>query len=99
MNAPRTLREALVYFNDPENCQRFMIDLRWSDGKVRCPHCQSDKVTYLPSGRVWRCVVKHPLQKFSLKVGTVLEDSPISLEKWLPAMWLIANCKNGISSW
>jgi transposase-like protein len=99
MNAPRTLREALVYFNDFENCQRFMIDLRWPDGKVRCPHCQSDKVTYLPSGRVWRCAVKHPLQKFSLKLGTVLEDSPIGLEKWLPAMWLIANAKNGISSW
>ena len=99
MNAPRTLREALVYFNDFENCQRFMIELRWADGIVRCPSCQSEKVTYLPSGKVWRCANKHPRAKFSLKVGTVLEDSPIGLEKWLPAMWLIANCKNGISSW
>jgi transposase-like protein len=99
MNAPRTLREALVYFNDFENCQRFMIELRWTDGIVRCPTCGSEQVTYLPSGRVWRCATRHPLRKFSLKVGTILEDSPIGLEKWLPATWLIANAKNGISSW
>ncbi|MBF6568598.1 MAG: transposase [Candidatus Binataceae bacterium] len=86
MNAPRTLRAALVYFNDFENCQRFMIDLRWPDGVVRCPTCGSDKVTYLADDKRWKCYAKHPRAKFSLKVGTVLEDSPIGLEKWLPAM-------------
>src|SRR5712671_37930 len=99
MDAPRTLRTALVFFNDFENCQRFMIDLRWPDGVVRCPTCGSEKVTYLANDKRWKCYAKHPRAKFSLKVGTVLEDSPIGLEKWLPAMWLIANCKNGISSW
>jgi transposase-like protein len=76
-----------------------MIDLRWPDGKVRCPYCNSEKVTYLPSGRVWRCVNKHDRRKFSIKVGTIFEDSPIGLDKWLPAMWLVTNCKNGISSY
>jgi hypothetical protein len=96
---PNTLQEAIIYFADFENCQRTMIDLRWSDGVVRCPYCQSDKVTYLPSGKVWRCVNKHPRRKFSLKVGTIFEDSPIGLDKWFCAMWLVVNCKNGVSSY
>ncbi len=96
---PNTLQEAIIYFSDFENCQRTMIDLRWADGVVRCPYCQSDKVTYLPSGRVWRCANKHSRRKFSLKVGTVFEDSPIGLDKWFCATWLVANCKNGVSSY
>jgi transposase-like protein len=95
---PRTLQEAILYFNDFDHCQRTMIDLRWPDGKVRCPYCQSEKVVYLPSGRVWKCYTKHPRRKFSLKVGTIFEDSPIGLDKWFTAMWLLPNCKNGISS-
>ena len=66
---------------------------------VRCPHCGSEKVTYLENARLYRCYGDHPKQKFSLKVGTVFEDSPIPLEKWLPAVWLLVNCKNGISSY
>ncbi len=96
---PNTLQEAIIYFSDFENCQRFMIEIRWPDGKVRCPYCQSEKVTYLPSGKVWRCANKHARRKFSLKVGTVFEDSPIGLDKWFCAMWLIVNCKNGVSSY
>jgi transposase-like protein len=99
MNAPRTLQEAITFFSDFVNCQRFMIELRWPDAKVRCPTCQSEKVTYLANPRVWKCYAKHPRAKFSLKVGTILEDSPVGLEKWLPAIWLLANCKNGISSY
>lgn len=76
-----------------------MTELRWPDGKVTCPMCGSDNVKYLPNARVFKCFEKHPRQKFSLKVGTIFEDSPIGLEKWLPAMWLVVNCKNGISSW
>jgi transposase-like protein len=75
------------------------LNLRWPDGKTLCPHCGSDNVKYLPNARVFKCFEKHPKQKFSLKVGTIFEDSPIGLEKWLPAMWLVVNCKNGVSSW
>jgi transposase-like protein len=96
---PRTLQEAIIYFSDFENCQKFMIEIRWPDGKVKCPYCQSEKVTYLPSGRVWRCANKHARRKFSLKIGTVFEDSPIGLDKWFCAMWLVVNCKNGVSSY
>ena len=99
MKAPKTLQEAIQYFSDFENCQQFMIANRWADGKVRCPQCGSLEVNYLPNARVWKCYEKHPRQKFSLKVGTVFEDSPIPLEKWLPAVWLIVSCKNGISSY
>ena len=96
---PTTLLQAITFFANPENCRQFMTELRWPDGKVRCPHCGSDNVDYLPNARVFKCYEKHPRQKFSLKVGTIFEDSPIGLEKWLPAMWLLVNCKNGISSW
>jgi hypothetical protein len=76
-----------------------MIDLRWPDAKVRCPYCGSEKVTYLASARVYKCYGKHEKAKFSLKVGTIFEDSPIGLDKWFTALWLIVNCKNGISSY
>jgi transposase-like protein len=97
--APKTLQEAIIYFADFENCQKFMTELRWSDGKVRCPQCGSEHVTYLAKARVWKCYGKHERPKFSLKVGTIFEDSAISLSKWLTAVWLIVNCKNGISSY
>ena len=76
-----------------------MMKLRWPDGKVLCPHCGSDDVAYLPNARVFKCYQKHERQKFSLKVGTIFEDSPLGLEKWLPVMWMLTNCKNGVSSW
>ena len=76
-----------------------MAALRWPDGKVRCPACNSDKVAYLPKARVYWCKGDHKRPKFSLKVGTVFEDSPIPLSKWLPAVWMLVNDKNGISSW
>jgi transposase-like protein len=97
--SPKTLQQAIQYFSDFENCRKFMIALRWSDGIVRCPSCGSDKLTYLAKARLYRCYEKHPRQKFSLKVGTVFEDSPIPLEKWLPALWMLVNCKNGVSSY
>jgi transposase-like protein len=99
METPQTLQEAIQYFTDFENCRQFMLAVRWPDGKVACPHCHSAKVTYLQAARVYKCYGGHPKPKFSLKVGTVFEDSPIPLEKWLPAVWLLVNCKNGISSY
>jgi transposase-like protein len=99
MEGPKTLIEAVKFFSDPENCRQFMVSVRWLDGIVRCPICGSDKVTYLENARLYKCNAKHPRQKFSLKVGTVFEDSPISLQKWLPAVWMIVASKNGISSY
>jgi transposase-like protein len=98
METPTTLQQAIKYFSDLDNCQRYMIAMRWADGQVRCPSCGSEKVTYLANARLWKCYAKHPRQKFSLKVGTIFEDSPLGLDKWMMAIWLIANCKNGISS-
>jgi transposase-like protein len=99
MESPESLQEAIQFFSDFDNCRLFMAALRWPDGKVRCPSCDSDKVAYLPTARVYWCKGDHKRQKFSLKVGTVFEDSPIPLEKWLPAVWMLVNDKNGISSW
>jgi transposase-like protein len=75
-----------------------MIAVRWPDGQVRCPSCGSELITYLENARLFKCYAKHPRQKFSLKVGTIFEDSSLGLDKWMMAIWLIANCKNGISS-
>lgn len=95
---PNTLVEAIRYFSDPDICLQFLIPLRWPNG-ITCPECGSDKVTFLANARLWKCRVKHPRQKFSIKVGTIFEDSPIGLDKWLAAIWMIANCKNGVSSY
>jgi transposase-like protein len=98
VKAPNTLQEAIIYFADADNCNRFVIDLRWKDGKAHCPYCDSLKVTYLANARVWKCYEDHAKAKFSLKIGTIMEDSALGIDKWLVAMWLIVNCKNGISS-
>jgi len=98
MDGLKTLQEAIIHFSNFENCKAVMMRLRWPDGKVKCPHCGSEKVTFLSKNRVWKCYAGHPSPKFSLKTGTIFEDSPLPLEKWLPALWLLVNCKNGISS-
>ena len=77
METPRTLQEAIQYFTDFENCRQFMVAIRWLDGKVRCPKCGSEKVAFLEKAKLYKCYGKHPRAKFSLKVGTVFEDSPI----------------------
>jgi transposase-like protein len=98
-HTPKTLLEAIKFFDNYENCKHYMMKVRWPDGVVRCPQCNSDHVTYLENARVWKCYGSHPRPKFSLKVGTIFEDSSLPLEKWLPAVWLLASCKNGISSY
>src|SRR3954451_10163194 len=97
--SPATLQEAIIHYSDFDNCQAFMIEMRWPDGRVRCPRCGSEDVSYLPNARVFKCYEKHEKVKFSLKVGTIFEDSPLGLDKWLPVMWMLVNCKNGVSSW
>src|ERR1700687_4089713 len=99
MKDPKSLQESILYFVDYENCRKFMIDLRWADGKVRCPACDSEKVTYLSNARLYKCYGNHPKPKFSLKVGTISEDSAVGLDKWFVALWLLVNCKHGISSY
>jgi hypothetical protein len=95
---PQTLQEAILHYADFENCKSFMISLRWPDGIVKCPRCGSEKVFWIEKEHVWKCYGKHDHEKFSLKTGTVMEDSPIGIDKWLAALWLICNCKNGVSS-
>lgn len=95
---PKTLQEAILYFSDPETCTTFMAQLRWPDG-VTCPKCQGKAVSYLSTRFMWKCKNKECRKQFSVKVGTVMEDSPIGLDKWLAAIWMIANCKNGVSSY
>src|SRR5665213_2371063 len=99
MDSPKTLQQAIQHFSSPENCRQFMIAVRWPDGVVKCPRCGSEKLTWLEKAQVYRCYGKHTKAKFSLKVGTVFEDSPIGLDKWLPAAWLLSNSRNGISSY
>lgn len=96
-NFPTTLLEAIKYFNDPDTCHRFMVEIRWPDGKVTCPNCKSESIGFIATRRMFKC--RDCKKQFSTKVGTVFEDSPIGLDKWLPAVWLIVNCKNGISSY
>ena len=98
MESIKTLQEAVIHFADYDNCYKMMVELRWPDGKVKCPHCGSEKVTYLAKNRVWKCYTGHAQPTFSLKTGTVFEESRLGLDKWLPALWLVVNCKNGISS-
>src|SRR5579863_9276436 len=98
METRDTLREAVVWFAEFEYCREFMMELRWADGVVKCPRCGSDHVTYLAKQRVWKCYAGHDRPTFSLKTGTIFGESPLGLDKWLPALWLVVNCKNGISS-
>lgn len=97
MKSPKTLQDAILYFADYDRCRAFLTELRWPDG-MACPQCGSEHVVYLEKARVWKCYSKHPKAKFTLKTGTIFEDSPLGLDKWLTALWLIVNCKNGISS-
>jgi transposase-like protein len=95
---PKSLLQAARYFADPDTCVEFVAGLRWFDGPV-CPYCEGKKVSYLKTRRIYKCMAKECHKQFSVKVGTIFEDSAIPLDKWLTAIWLIVNCKNGISSY
>jgi hypothetical protein len=98
LSEPQTLIEAIRYFADPDIALRTMIELRWPSG-VHCPTCGRTDVRFIATRRMWECKEKHPRKQFSAKVGTIFEDSPIDLGKWFAAIWMVANCKNGISSY
>src|SRR5208283_5119462 len=95
---PETLQEAILYFADPTNCREYLVARRWPNGVI-CPRCGSAKVVFLEKYNRWQCSVTHAARQFTSKTGTIFEDSPITLDKWLLAMWQVVNCKNGISSY
>jgi transposase-like protein len=99
MKEPKSLQEAIVYFSNPDNCIDYLAIRRWENGIVLCPTCRSAKVKYRANRRTWTCSTHHAKREFSIKVGTVMEDSPIGLDKWLTATWMVTNCKNGVSSY
>ena len=92
---PQTLLEAVRCFSDLDVATQFLAKLRWPDGPV-CPDCGGKRHSYLTTRRLWKC--KGCKRQFSVKVGTIFEDSKIGLDKWLPTIWLLTNCKNGVSS-
>lgn len=96
---PQTLHEAVCYFAKDGNAFDFLRSIRWPDGVVKCPYCKSEDVSFISTRKIWKCKHCKDRSQFSVKVGTVLEDSPIALDKWLCGFWLIANAKNGISSY
>lgn len=98
MKEPKTLIEAIKYFSDPDVCLDFVAKLRWPNG-VACPTCGSTDVRFIKTRRIWECKAQHEKRQFSVKVGTIFEDSAIGLDKWLAAIWMIANAKNGVSSY
>src|SRR5437762_11279559 len=95
---PRTLVEAVKYFAKADNQLSYLVARRWPNG-VMCPVCGSEKVHYDRTRMGWRCATKHPMRRFTLKTGTIFEDSPLGLDKWLPCVWMIVNMMNGVSSW
>jgi transposase-like protein len=96
MSTPKTLQEAIVYFSDPDRCFEYATRLRWPDGTVVCPRCNVAKNSFLKTRKMWFCYACK--KQFSVKVKTIMEDSPITLDKWMTAFWLLSNAKNGISS-
>jgi transposase-like protein len=96
---PKTLVDAIRYFSDLDRAHDFFIKIRWPDGVVRCPHCGAEGASFLAKYRRWECKNKHDRRQFTVKVGSVLEDSPMTLDKWAVAFWLEINCKNSISSY
>ena len=94
-----TLQQAIQHFSDPDNCVKYMVQQRWPDGVVVCPSCGRKDVSWLANQRKWQCKSSHPKRQFSAKVGTIFEDSPLGLDKWILATWMITNCKNGVSSY
>jgi hypothetical protein len=98
-NTPQTLIEAIKYFSDPDRALDYMVNVRWPEG-VTCPHCIRatgeihNEVSFLSTRRIWKCKVCK--KQFSVKVGSVMEDSPIKLELWLAGFWLVCSAKNGI---
>jgi transposase-like protein len=96
---PETLQQAIKYFSDKEVAFEYMKSVRWPDGKVACPRCGCTEVSFISTRKLWTCSACKTKKQFTLRIGTILEDSAIPFEKWICAFWLIVNAKNGISSY
>lgn len=96
LSQPKTLQEAVVYFSDPERAFVYAVNLRWPGKKIVCPRCSGTEHSFLSTRLMWFC--KGCKRQFSVKVGTIFEDSPLGLDKWMLAFWMVVNCKNGVSS-
>ena len=95
---PKTLQQAIIFFADDDNCLNYLVARRWPNGVI-CPTCGRDDVSFLAKQRKWQCKSAHKRRQFSVKVGTIFEDSPLGLDKWMTAIWMVTNCKNGVSSY
>lgn len=96
MKKPVTLQQAIIYFADQDRAFRYAVELRWPDGRVTCPRCGSQEHSFVSTRKIWFC--KGCKKQFTVKVGTIFEDSALGMDKWMTAVWMIVNCKNGISS-
>jgi transposase-like protein len=99
MNLPKTLQDAIVFFSDDMICINFVAALRWKGEEPVCPNCGGQDHSFLQTRKIWKCKNKECRKQFSVKYNTIFEDSPLGLDKWLTAIWMIANCKNGVSSY
>jgi transposase-like protein len=97
MEQPKTLQKAIRHFSDEQVCIDTVASLRWPQGKPVCPACEKTEHYYLATQKRWKCKECH--KQFSVKLGTIFEDSPITLDKWLTALWMLVNCRNGVSSY
>src|ERR1700690_518498 len=97
MKQPETLQEAIVYFSDQERAFVYAVNLRWPDGTIYCPRCSGTNHSFVKTRLLWFC--KGCKKQFTVKVGTIFEDSPITLDKWMTAVWMVVSCKNGVSSY
>ena len=97
METPRNLQAAIAHFSDPQRAFEAAVELRWPGGNVTCPRCGKAKHSFIKTRRIWFCY--ECKKQFTVKVGTIFEDSPLGLDKWMIALWMLANCKNGISSY
>lgn len=97
MDAPETLQKAIAHFSNPENAFKAAVEFRWPGSNVTCPRCNGSKHSFVKTRRIWFCYTCQ--KQFTVKVGTIMEDSPLGLDKWMTAIWMLANCKNGISSY
>lgn len=95
----KTFQQAALYFADPKNCIDYVVRERWPNGVITCPNCGCTDITFLPTRQLFQCKNRHPKRQFSVKVGTIFEDSPLPLGKWLLIMWMLVTCRNGISSY
>src|SRR6266404_3326244 len=94
---PKTLQQAITFFSDPQKTFNYAVSLRWPTGVVTCPRCGGEEHSFISTRRIWFC--KGCKKQFTVKVGTIFEDSPLGMDKWMIAVWLIVTCKNGISSY